>query len=174
MAFAFVVEDGTGHLDANSYVSVEDANDALYADIDNFPKWDALTDENKQRYLVWATRYLDERLRWRGERKIDALGRPISALRFPRWGLHDRDGVRLCSTSIPPQLQRAVAYMAVNRLINKPLPIGISTAGLKRFRLDPMEVELSDTYQEKAIPDDIRAMLGGLVSGHSFGKILRS
>lgn len=78
---AFVVEDGTGKADANSYCSVA-AADAYFADRGNVA-W-AGTDQQKQAWLVQATDYIDMRFsaRFLGSRMY--TDSPSQALEFPR------------------------------------------------------------------------------------------
>jgi len=65
-----VAESGSGtNTDANSYISLADANDymagSLYAE-----EWNAATDANKNLALISATRTLDANCIWRGYRKL--------------------------------------------------------------------------------------------------------
>ena len=54
----FVVEDGTGLENANSYISLDDANDFFTLNA-NSGSWSDFTDAQKQAGLVTATRYID-------------------------------------------------------------------------------------------------------------------
>lgn len=76
---AFVVEDGTGVSNANSYALVADA-DAYWADRGN-TAWAALSNSNKQIALVKATDYIDNRF---GGRMIGTKATETQALEFPR------------------------------------------------------------------------------------------
>lgn len=75
---SFVVEDGTGLPDANSFVSVEFAND--YFQLRRVVDWDGDL-EDKQAWLVQATDYISNRFGFKGLKlKSD------QALPFPRSG----------------------------------------------------------------------------------------
>ncbi len=76
---AFVVEDGSGKTNANSYSEVAEA-DAYHAERGN-ALWATYTEPQKEQRLVKATDYMDKRFgeRWVGERGSDA-----QALDWPR------------------------------------------------------------------------------------------
>jgi hypothetical protein len=85
MAATITVEDGTGKSDANSYISLADAN--LY--FETHPQataWNAATDDNKNRLLITAARILDNCVNFNGY-KINA----IQALQWPREEARDPD-----------------------------------------------------------------------------------
>lgn len=103
MAFNFTVETGEIIPGANSYVTVEDADDYLAANIHVGPVWAGLDLEIRQKLLVWASRYLDQRAVWNG--RIVSLAQPM---RWPRTGVKNADGVGIPHDSIPIQLQQAV------------------------------------------------------------------
>jgi hypothetical protein len=75
-----VVEDGTGLPTANAYLSVAEADDILSTNI-YATAWAALDDTTKASILMWATRLLDERVKWHG-RKYHAT----AGLAWPRIG----------------------------------------------------------------------------------------
>ena len=77
----FTVEDGTGLANANSYTSVQEAND--YHEFNAYGSaWRGSTydDDQKMRGLVTATRYLDANAMFIGTRRHTR-----QALEFPRW-----------------------------------------------------------------------------------------
>lgn len=82
---AFVVEDGTGLDNANSYSSVEDA-DTYFADRAN-AVWAALGTPAKQARLILATDYMDQLY---GARYKSCALTETQALGFPR---EDFDGI---------------------------------------------------------------------------------
>lgn len=95
---AFVVEDGTGKTNSNSYVSVAET-DAYFEDRGNL-NW-AGTDSEKESYLIQATDYVDLRFKSKllGIKETEA-----QALEFPR---DTYPGV------IPRDLRRAVFEYAL-------------------------------------------------------------
>lgn len=95
---ALIVEDGSGLPNAESYISVEDA-DAYFSARGN-ASWAALTVEAKEAALRLATDYMSAAYggKWCGKRLTDT-----QALDWPRTG---RDG-------IPEALKRQCAELAV-------------------------------------------------------------
>lgn len=104
---AFVVEDGTGKPDANSYVDVGFA-DGYFADRNN-AQWAAASEEVKQAKLIEATDYID--LRW--------------GSRFKGYALEDDQGLCLPTTAwtgLPLAIKKATAEYAVRALSGKLAP----------------------------------------------------
>ena len=80
----FVVEDGTGKTDANSYTTLEYA-DAYHKSFGR-SEWAQLDEEVKKSRLVIATRYIDGTYPWKGTRKYRD-----QRLAFPRVDIYDND-----------------------------------------------------------------------------------
>lgn len=156
MAFTFMVEDGTGVASATSYVSVEEADDILAMNIHASASWDALTLDTKQKLLSWASRYLDERTRWFG-RRVDGN----SALRWPRVGITDQDGITLSPTIIPRQLKIAAAEMA-RYLIDEDRTAERDQDGLTRLKADVIELEFAEGYRLPQVPSHMKNLIKGL------------
>ena len=158
MAFAFIVEDGTGLAAANAYASREHV--AEYADIDphHGPLWLALGDEQQERGIVYATRFLDDRVDWSGKRVF-----PESGTRWPRSGVFDRDGNAIAPTIIPRQLRDAVAAFAMFLVVDDATRDSASNI-LQRVKADVVEVEFkAGTYGlARTIPTHLEALLQGL------------
>ena len=65
MAITIVVETGAGLSNSNSYVTVAEAD--TYNENHYYGSaWAALSDENKKRAIIFATRLLDEQVDWNG------------------------------------------------------------------------------------------------------------
>lgn len=95
---ALIVEDGTGLMDANAYISVEYADE--YFSLRGVATWSLLTEEDKEAAIVNATDYIDQR--WpcfKGQ-----LLNEFQALMFPRtlW------------EGVPANVMRACAEYAVS------------------------------------------------------------
>ena len=99
-----VVEDGTGKADANSYASVEYADD--YFSARGVSAWAALETEAKEQALIRATDYIDNIFQWYGKKLTTE-----QALRFPRQNIKDYEGQDI--TGIPAVLKQAVCDAAV-------------------------------------------------------------
>lgn len=109
MAATFVVEDGTGKTDANSYISVADAdqyNENHQADTD----WSGATQAEKEKALRLATQYLDAEY---GNDWIGVRANEDQALDFPRADMIDRDGVDIDSDSVPQAIKDATVEAAI-------------------------------------------------------------
>ncbi len=98
-----IVEDGTGKTDANSYVSVEFAND--YFSARGVSEWNIDTDK-KEQLLIKATDFIDNVFQWYGKKEFEN-----QALRFPRVELRDYEGVEV--KGIPLCLKQAVCDAAL-------------------------------------------------------------
>jgi hypothetical protein len=59
MTFQFVVETGDADPAANSYASVEFADDYISTNAFVSAQWETLDDDDKEKYLVRASKYLD-------------------------------------------------------------------------------------------------------------------
>ena len=94
-----IVEDGTGLENANSYVSVQFADD--YFSARGVSEWNSLETEQKEYCLIKATDFIDNIFQWYGKREFDQ-----QALRFPRVELRDYEGREI--SGIPVCLKQAV------------------------------------------------------------------
>lgn len=173
MAVVFTVEDGTGVAGANSYLSVAEADDILIVNIQNYATWSALTTQQKEYLLIWATRTIDQYVDWFGAKTDED-----NALRWPRTGVTDRDGNAIDDDEIPQALKNAVAELAIRQAIaDRTGEQGRD--GIKRVKADVVEIEFDSDYRIGTLPDDIAFMLKGLGIVHTgrgvgFGIISRS
>lgn len=131
-----------GASDANSYLTLSTAQS--YADSDlGAAEWDAATADQRTRALLTATRHLNS-FRYIGNRSSD-----LQALAWPR-----QDAITSERTfdteEIPPQILQAQWEIANALLKGTPvsgsaagssLIPGLPNEGLKRVKLDVMEVE---------------------------------
>ena len=161
MAFVFTVEDGTGLSNATSYVSVSDADDFLAVNIHVSDTWMALDIEQKEKLLSWASRYLDEKVRWYGDKYV-----ATSSLRWPRSRIVDRDNLLIPSNVIPAQLKIATAEMA-RYLLTSDRTVERDQDALKRVKADVVEVEFDNAYRLPQVPSYISALITGLGAIHN-------
>lgn len=156
MAFTFLVEDGTGLAASNSYVSVAEADD--YFDIDRVfeATWDALTDDEKQDRLAWATRILDAKVTWKGVKYTAA-----QALAWPRSSTYDRHGYEIDIDEIPQQLKDATCEMA-KYLTTNDVTVGPGVDYVKSIQLDVLSIEYMEGTSQSSFPDMINAILKGI------------
>lgn len=106
---SLTVEAGSGLSNADSYISVADADSyhALHGDPST---WSASSTANKEAALRLATQYLDNRygLRWHGRRINSSM-----SLDWPRYYVVDRDGWTVAATTVPAGVASATAYVAL-------------------------------------------------------------
>lgn len=100
---SFVVEDGTGKTNANSYVSTAYALD-YFADRGN-TSWSQMTQEKQETALIKATDYINSAFKWNGKKMTQE-----QALEFPRTKLVDANGYKV--EGVPVSLQQAVCECA--------------------------------------------------------------
>lgn len=132
---AFVVEDGTAKADANSYVTIADA-DSYFADRGN-TAWTG-ADAVKQAALVKATDYIEGRF---GQRFIGSKKTTTQALAWPRTGAAD-----FADTAIPVGLRRACCEYAVRALSAELAPdLKVDASGLTvvatKKKVGPIETD---------------------------------
>lgn len=169
MAYVFTPEDGTGLPTANSFVSVEEANDILYTNI-HVTSWDLLQYYDKERLLSWATRILDTKVTWYGKKTY-----PTSALRWPRSGIIDRDKIALADDEIPQRLKEATAEFA-RLLVDTDRTTEQSRDGLTRLKVDVIELEFDKDYRLTVIPKTVWetiADLGYIGSASGAARIIK-
>lgn len=171
MAFTFTVETGTQVVGANSYVSVAYADDYFIIDPNFAATWVALSSTQKEYYLAWATRILDQKVVWRGDRYTTT-----QALRWPRKYVSDVDGNLIDPATIPRQLKEAACEFAKWLHTNDPTA-GRDEDNLKRIVVDVVEIEYQDGSAQTAYPSIINQILDPLgrlrVGGMGFARIVR-
>jgi hypothetical protein len=106
---SLIVEDGTGIEDADSYMSVAEA-DTYHTAHSQSTDWSDATEAVKEKSLRLATQYLDTvyHTRWKATRTHEA-----QALDWPRALVDDRDGYAIDSDEIPQKLKDAEAELAL-------------------------------------------------------------
>jgi len=99
---ALVVEDGTGLSNAESYISVADADIYIAAYKGADATWDDATDAAKEIAARQATQYIDGLYNWIGEPETST-----QALDWPRNYVYDELGYAV--DGIPTNLEQATA-----------------------------------------------------------------
>lgn len=136
----FVVEDGTGKSDANSYSTTAEA-DAYHSNYGNPSSWSTLSDPDKQKALRSATQAIDALYggSWRGLKANEN-----QALDWPRINVFTTDYFIIRSNTIPPALKNATAVLALASLTEVLVP-DVAKPGLvkrKRTKSGPVEQEI--------------------------------
>jgi len=83
----FVVENGEGLSNANSFVSVEEADSYVAAFVEEDSGWSSKTKKEKELLLIRATRFLNTLVRWNS-----SIQNKNQALAFPRKTFYDSEG----------------------------------------------------------------------------------
>lgn len=144
-----IVEDGTAKTDADSYISLLDAN--IYHSRRGNAAWALLGNADKEAALVKATDYMVQvyRWRWAGNRKTSA-----QSLDWPRQMVPDMDapgiggaaGGYIADTIVPLPVQRACADLALRAAAGDLAPDVGRVAATER--LDVITIE----YDSNAAP----------------------
>lgn len=113
---AITVEDGTGLSNADSYLSVANA-DTYHTNFGN-SAWTGTT-AVKEAALRKATQYLDSTYMWKGD-----ISSTTQSLNFPRINIEDSQG-RILDDTIPIKLKDATAELALAALSSD--LVGITT-----------------------------------------------
>jgi hypothetical protein len=175
MTFQFVVETGDADPDANSYTSVEFADDYISTNAFVSAQWAALEEDEKEKYLVRASKYLDRMVKWAGTRVDEESG-----LRWPRSGAYDADGFEIPDDQIPQILQEAVCELASLLAAGTDWTAPQDGRGLTEIQVDVIDLKYDSGQAARAtLPDYILQMLsdlGTVSSGRkpAFKKIIRS
>lgn len=141
---AITIDATVGGASANSFVTLVEA-DAYMTGRLNAALWDAATDDNKNRALVEATRYLTA-LTWGGDRVT-----ATQALAWPRQWAHDPDSPTqdyFATTVIPTRIKTGTEELAFQFIKKGTTDVAAldPTSDIKREKVDVIEVEYSDSY----------------------------
>ena len=162
-----IVEDGTGLADAETYISVSDAN--TYHAARGATAWAALSESDKEAALRRATDYMGQayRPRWAGQRATST-----QALDWPRTGVVV-DGYEVASTVVPSAVSRACAELALRASAEELSPD--LERGIKRERVDVIETEYDTASPQakrfRAVDQLLSAYLSG---GGAFLRVVRA
>lgn len=156
-----LVEDGTGLVTANAYASVEEVDDLLSVNIHS--QWNILDEGTKESLIMWATRVLDERVKWKGK-KVHGT----SALAWPRECVKDREGFPIDDDIVPRQVKLATAILADSSISADPQAPN-SAANLKSIKADVVELVFDSRLTTESFPVELKFILSGLGT-LSFGR----
>jgi hypothetical protein len=142
-----IVEDGTGISTANSYLTVQEADD--YFTTYGNTNWDAVT-ADKELALIQATQSIDLLY---GEKYISykAIEAP-GALLWPRQWCYDNNQQLITDSTIPVTLKRAVSELALMSLMGEdiiPLENDENGVKLSRIQIDVIEIETQYANEKK-------------------------
>lgn len=163
-----IVESGSGKTDAESYVSVSDA-DAYWADR-NDSTWSNASTGAKEAALRNAAEYLDGTYTWRGTKATRDQG-----LDWPRTGVIDEEGYQV-NSNIVPEAVKAAQYRLALEALSADLLAATDKGAVKRERTKADVIETETEYQnsspQKQYPF-VDRLLAGLITGQTGGVVVR-
>jgi hypothetical protein len=163
MASTLVSEDGTGKADADSYVTLTEAN-AYFAKHGSPAAWTSLSESQRDAALRYGTAALDGMVAWTGEIQVST-----QALGWPRYDATDNEERLIASGSVPDRVKAAVCELALlhaSTALNTAYDRG---GAIVREKAGPVEVEYAPgAAPEPALPI-LRRLLNGIgaLRGHS-------
>lgn len=152
---ALVLDATVGGENSNSYAT-EAEGDSYHEGRLFVTDWTSATTAIKEAALVWATRVLDYSFDWTGSKYTIE-----QALRWPRYSALDRDGQLFDSDEIPAELKDATAELA-RLLITGNRTGETGTEGLKKLKVDVIELEFDKLDRVETIPDEVYQMISHL------------
>lgn len=164
---ALVTEDGTGLANAESYITVADA-DARRLSFGGDAAWNALTTGQKEAALRKGAEYLEQRYssRFKGTRLLRA-----QALSWPRYGaiVHGWD---VDSNVVPAAIANANADLAL-RSITETLNAD-QTRGIVREKVGPLETEYDAYGSQTTRYVAVDGMLAPYLTGGGMSRLARA
>lgn len=179
-----IVEDGTGRADAETYISVADAD--TYHNLRGNTSWAGLAVATKESSLRKATEYMMQvyRLRWKGSRvsTAQALDWPRQWVEYEDYSFVTVTGSQVIgglvyypSNKVPEEVRRACAELALRASSATLAPdLGRRTVSEK---VDVIEVQYDQTSPQHVIYraiDNMVAPFLGVGGGSAFRRAVRS
>jgi len=152
---ALVLDATVGGVASNSYAT-EAEGDSYHEGRLFATAWSGASTVNKEAALAWASRMLDYSFDWTGYKYTIE-----QAMRWPRYSALDRDGQLFDSNEIPSELKDAVAELA-RLLIAGDRGAETGTEGLKRLKVDVIELEFDKLDRVETVPDEVYQMISHL------------
>lgn len=169
MALTLVVESGEAKDDANTYISLDDADTYMEGRL-HTTAWDEAEDSEKNAALVQAARILNHYIRWLGYKADED-----QALAWPRWGicwdgsgqywtcsdlwLVDERVYAVGSDSIPQEIQDAQCELALHLLSSDTQAVP-DTAGFKSIEVEgAVSLEIDKKDRTATIPGHVWRMV---------------
>jgi len=124
----------------DTYLSIADAD--TYWSKRNNATWSGADAADKEKALIEATQYVDGAFNFIGTQKTD------NVLAWPRFDVYIRKGnfagVSYDSDTIPPQIENAVAELALQALSARLIAVKDRGGAVKREKVDVLEIEYLD------------------------------
>ena len=152
-----IVEDGTGVVGANSYVSLAYADEYFSAHPFYSDQWSDLNLNQRHHLLIFATTQINNLFNWYGFRSYNE-----QVLDWPRqrvWYAQQRD--YYASNAIPSALKQATCEMAY--FLSKGDVFGDSSSeGLESLKIDVIELNFGNSKRKAPVPAAALTLLRGL------------
>lgn len=144
------------HPDANANSFVDLAGASTMLALEPFTEsWDALTDSEKESYLIYATRIITSLVVWRGTR-ADADHR----LPFPRSGLVDPITGNELAESTPVDVQLATALLAAHSAAEGDVSGLPASAGIQSVNLQGViTVQFDAVTDSNGLPSRVKNLV---------------
>jgi hypothetical protein len=150
-----VLEDGTGVVTANAYATVAEVDAILAVNIHS--KWSLVTDNaTKESLIQWASRILDERVRWNGRKTHHTSG-----LAWPRVCVRDREDTPIDDNVVPRAVKVAVAILADHLLSGDP-ELANTGSNITQLQVDVVFLKFDARLAPQRYPPELTAILKGL------------
>lgn len=152
---ALVVEDGTGVVTANAYATLAEVDEILSVNIHS--QWSLLTDDTtKEKLIQWASRILDERVKWYGKKTFPTSGRA-----WPRVMVKDREGTLIEDNIVPLPVKVAVAELADHLLSGDPETANTGS-NITALQVDVVMIRFDARLDAERFPPNLSKILYGL------------
>lgn len=161
-----VLDNTVGGMSANSYATVAEAD--AYHEARGFnSEWTQATTADKTQSLVWATRLLDE------QEFVGIATFRTAPLRWPRYGVVNRENMVVDPQVIPQFLKEATAEWAFKMLKEDRTD---DEGGLVEYGGKVGPIKTPDYYVRNVMPPTVREMLRPYLSGprNGLGRVSRS
>lgn len=140
---SFVVEDGTGLPNANSYCDLDYALE--YCVSKGYTNWLSLTEDMQKIYIIRGTEFVDNFYNWKGRR-----GSQSQSMAFPRLDLYDEDHYEV--RGVPDKLKKAcieAAFLNSSSGSDTLFTTKDENGAIKRQKVDSLEVEYFSNQQNE-------------------------
>lgn len=142
-------------VNANAYVDYARANTILTTEWLNVAAWTAATQAKAESAIIMATFLMDAAFNYSGTKTTVE-----QALRLPRVGLVDQDGITIDQDTIPKIAEKACAVFANELLtsnrLEDPALLGL---GISAASIGPMSVTIDRMQIKALIPKDVVIIL---------------
>jgi hypothetical protein len=162
-----VKETGAGLSTANTYADLDDGD--VYHEFRLFAStWTGAADEVREPALLWATKLLDKLMEWNGDPATSD-----QALRWPREGAYNQDGVEIESDVIPQDIIDATCEFA-RILIATDRTADVANVGMKSFKAGSLSISWDKADRMSMLPKSVWVLVRpyGVRAGSRSGRIL--